>query len=251
MSLNFSTRAIGAIESLIGRRALWRLGRLIYRHARRDGNNKPEINGEYALHRKLASWASRRSEPFNVIDVGANIGYWSSHLLDECQRAGVQSVRLWAFEPSEEIRVQLASRLQSPPPDYRVAIRREAVSDTRGQAAFDATPGIVGIKHLLTDAMVADGEMLSVDVTVTTLPPWVTLSQQTSRRERLDFSTLEPVFPSRPTSEDHIPIRNLSGISFRGREDAEIERTSVSDPWLDGSRQRWLDLPRQHLAPSF
>lgn len=169
MSLSFSARAMGLLETLIGRRELWRLGRLIYRHARRDGDNIPEINGEYALHRKVALWASRRDEPFNVIDVGANIGYWSSHLLDACQSAGVRNLHLWAFEPSDEIRAELANRLQSLPPDYLVSIHAEAVADKAGQAAFDVTPGITGIKHLLTDAALADGETPSVDVAVTTL----------------------------------------------------------------------------------
>jgi FkbM family methyltransferase len=169
MSLSLSTRALGVMEALLGRRALWRLGRLIYRHARRDGHNDPEINGEYALHRKVALWASRRSEPFNVIDVGANIGYWSSHLLNVCERAGVQDVHLWAFEPSDEIRTKLASRLQSLPSNYKISISAEAVSDKVGQAAFDATPGISGVKHLLTDAALADGDTPSVDVAVTTL----------------------------------------------------------------------------------
>jgi FkbM family methyltransferase len=169
MSSGFSTRAIGAIESLIGRRQLWRLGRLIYRHARRDGHNDPEINGEYALHRKVSRWAAGRSEPFNVIDVGANIGYWSSHLLDECQSAGVPNVNLWAFEPSDEIRAELTSRLESLPPNFHASISAEAVSDKAGQAAFDATPGITGIKHLLTDEALAGGETPSVEVAVTTL----------------------------------------------------------------------------------
>lgn len=81
MASRFSARTVGAIESLVGRRRLWRLGRLFYRHARRDAHNVPENNGEYALHRKLAEWDSRRDRPFKVIDVGSNIGYWSSHLL--------------------------------------------------------------------------------------------------------------------------------------------------------------------------
>jgi hypothetical protein len=81
MASRFSTRTVGAIESLVGRRRLWRLGRLFYRHARRDAHNVPENSGEYALHRKLAEWDSRRDRPFKVIDVGSNIGYWSSHLL--------------------------------------------------------------------------------------------------------------------------------------------------------------------------
>ena len=82
MSSGISTRAMSLIEGLVGRRTLWRLGRVIYRYARRDGHNDPEINGEYALHRSLALWASRRGEPLNIIDVGANIGYWSSNLID-------------------------------------------------------------------------------------------------------------------------------------------------------------------------
>lgn len=116
MSLSLSTRVMGVVETLIGRRGLWRLGRLIYRHPRRDGHNDPEINGEYALHRNLAGWASRRTEPLTVIDVGAKIGYWSSNPLAESQRAGVKSVHLWAFEPSGEIRALLESRLQPVPP---------------------------------------------------------------------------------------------------------------------------------------
>ena len=92
MPLSLSTRALGMMETLLGRRALWRIGRLIYQYARRDGHNNPEINGEFALHRTVSEWASRRSEPFNVIDVGANVGYWSSHLLAECERAGVKKV---------------------------------------------------------------------------------------------------------------------------------------------------------------
>ena len=43
------------------------------------------------------------------------------------------------------------------------------MADASGQAAFDATPGISGIKHLLTDSMVAEGDAPSVDVAVTTL----------------------------------------------------------------------------------
>jgi len=123
MSLSLPIRGLGVLENLVGRH-LWRL---IYQHARRDGANNPEVSGEYALHRKLARLECQRSEAFRVIDVGANIGYWSSHLLDACQSAGIQHVHLWAFAPSEEIRAQLTDRLRSPSPNYHVTIRGEAV----------------------------------------------------------------------------------------------------------------------------
>jgi FkbM family methyltransferase len=169
MSESMAARGIGLIESLIGRRQLWRLGRLLYRHARRDGHNDPVINGEYALHRKLAAWASRRDRPLNVIDVGANVGYWSSHLLEACRDMDVERVNLWAFEPSVEIRRQLADRLDSPGEGVHITIRGDAVSDVPGQAAFDASPGITGIKHLLTDSMLEEGVTPSIDVPVTSL----------------------------------------------------------------------------------
>ena len=169
MSLGLSTRILDIIQTVIGRRQLWRAGRLIYRHARRDGHNEPEINGEYALHRKVSDWASSRTEPFTVIDVGANIGYWSSHLLEACQNAGVRDLRLWAFEPSDEIRSELTRRMQSAPPNYHISISAEAVSDQIGRAEFDASPGITGIKHLLTEEAIADGGTPSVEVAMTTL----------------------------------------------------------------------------------
>jgi FkbM family methyltransferase len=169
MSLRLSTLAMDAIQALLGRRLMWRLGRLIYRHARRDGHNDPETNGEYALHGKVSQWASQREGPFNVVDVGANIGYWSSHLFEACQNAGVGEVHLWAFEPSDEIRKELTNRMASPPSGYRVTISAEAVSDEPGRAAFDASPGITGIKHLLTDEALAEGGTPSVDVAVTAL----------------------------------------------------------------------------------
>lgn len=175
--------AMGLLESLVGRRALWRIGRHVYRHARRDGHNDPETNGEYALHRTLAAWAQRRGGPLAVIDVGANVGYWSSHLLASCADAGVEGVRLWAFEPSDEIREALVEALRPARPGYEVSIRAEAVADAPGEAAFDASPGITGVKHLLTDAMVSGGGTPSVPVAVTTLADVA----REEKIERVDF----------------------------------------------------------------
>jgi FkbM family methyltransferase len=78
-------------------------------------------------------------------------------------------VDLWAFEPSEEIRAQLERRMESVPKGYRVSIHAKAVSDEPGHAALDATPGISGVKHLLTQESIDDGATPSVDVAVTTL----------------------------------------------------------------------------------
>jgi FkbM family methyltransferase len=169
MSRSLSFGAARVLERLVGRRLLWRAGRSLYQHARRDGRNDAALNGEYALHRKLARLAAGRSEPLRVIDVGANVGDWSLHLIEACRSAGVADLQLWAFEPSDEIRARLNERLRSAPSGYRVTIRREAVADASGTAAFDGSKGITGIKSLLTEKRQAEPDLPRVEVPVTTL----------------------------------------------------------------------------------
>jgi FkbM family methyltransferase len=169
MSRELSIGAVKAIEGVIGRRRLWRLGRLVYSYARREAGNDPERNGEYALHRKLAEFARRQSKPLTVIDIGGFIGYWSSNLLETCRAAGVEKVQLWAFEPSQESRAQLVERLKCASAQYRVTVRPEAVSDACGTAAFDGNSDSAGAQRLLTDEARSDNETPSIQVPVTTL----------------------------------------------------------------------------------
>jgi FkbM family methyltransferase len=171
------------LETLVGRRLLWRLGRFLYLYARRDSRNDPVLNGEYALHDKLARFAAARSAPLRAIDIGANIGYWSLHLIEACRRAGVSDLQLWAFEPSDEIRAVLTERLRTVPSGYRVTIRREAVSSASGSAAFDGSSGLSGVKSLLTEKLRAQPELPRVTVPITTLE--AILSEE--KIEEVDF----------------------------------------------------------------
>ncbi len=171
------------LERLVGRRLLWRLGRFLYLYARRDSRNDPVLNGEYALHDKLARFAAARNTPLRAIDIGANIGYWSQHLIEACRRAGVSDLQLWAFEPSDEIRAVLTERLRVAPPGYRVTVRPEAVSSASGTAAFDGSSGLSGVKSLLTEKLLAQPELPCVTVPVTTLE--AILSEE--KIEEVDF----------------------------------------------------------------
>jgi FkbM family methyltransferase len=169
MSRELSIGGLRAIEGLIGRRRLWRLGRLVYSYARREVGSDPQKNGEYALHRKLAKFAYRQSKPLTVIDIGGFTGYWSSHLLETCRAAGVEKVQLWAFEPSQESRAQLVQRLKCASPQYRVTVRPEAVSDACGIAAFESNSAMLGAQRLLTDETRSGNETPEIQVPVTTL----------------------------------------------------------------------------------
>lgn len=157
------------VEILLGRRLLWRAGRFLYQYARRDGRNDPVTNGEYALHHHLTRIARAQNRPLRVIDIGANVGYWSLNLLAACRAAGVDDVHLWAFEPSPEIRACLLDGLKATPSSYRVDVYGEAVADASGRAAFDGGSAIVGTKRLVTVPMDAQRDAPAIEVPVTTL----------------------------------------------------------------------------------
>lgn len=158
------------LEGVLGRRMLWRTGRLLYHYARRDGYNNPATNGEYLLHTRLARLAAEENRPLNIVDVGANIGYWSRHLLKACQEAGVRDVQLWAFEPSPEIRERLVEGLKSVPSTYRVKVRPDAVADVAGRSSFDGSTAISGTKRLIGADERAENIPQRIEVPVTTLP---------------------------------------------------------------------------------
>lgn len=157
------------LEGVLGRRMLWRTGRLLYQYARRDGYNDPSTNGEYLLHERLARLAAEQTKPLNIVDVGANIGYWSRHLLDACKEAGVRDVRLLAFEPSPENRARLTEALKSVPSTYRVKVRPEAVADVAGRSSFDGSTEISGTKRLIGAGERAENITQRIEVPVTTL----------------------------------------------------------------------------------
>jgi hypothetical protein len=67
----WSERLMKLALKLVGRRTLWRVGRLAYMTARGEGQNRIETNGEATLQRRLARHAARTSDTFVCLDVGA------------------------------------------------------------------------------------------------------------------------------------------------------------------------------------
>lgn len=120
---------------------VYRLGRLLYSRARGEVNNRPNANGEYWL----IDIVVRESPPNAVfLDVGANLGDWSAHLLGELTRRGA-SARVIAFEPGIGTRELLKSRLGA---DSRVTIVAAAVSNVDGHAKFFQSHAGSGIASL-------------------------------------------------------------------------------------------------------
>jgi len=125
-------------ELLLGRRHLARLARVLGDHARLDVPNGMETNGELLVQ----AVAVRRAGggPLTALDVGANRGAWSQHLLRACDAAGAD-VTLHAFEPSAHTFGLLQEAL-APLTGPRVTLVNRALSDDEGTAVlYQVAPG--------------------------------------------------------------------------------------------------------------
>ncbi len=91
------------VLSLIGTRTTWRLGRAFYMAARGDVANNMGTNGERMVQRCVVEAWRKRHDPAErlvVFDVGANVGDWSTALLDQAAESNAKSaLDLFLFEP--------------------------------------------------------------------------------------------------------------------------------------------------------
>jgi len=141
-------------ESVLGRSGAWRIGRLLYRGARRELVNDPALNGEYALQ----DWVLRASPDGAIIaiDVGANVGEWT---LEMSRKLGTRSASLVAFEPVPALHARLTEAL------HGVAeVRPEAVTDRVGEMKFHITGENTG-----TNALEVRGPADAISVPTTTI----------------------------------------------------------------------------------
>jgi FkbM family methyltransferase len=113
----------------IFRRFSWRLGRKAYCWARGDLANRPTHNGEYWLLGQVISLAD--SDPL-FVDIGANLGDWSSHAVSCLAQAGKKGGVI-AFEPSSKTRELLTRRLAS---SRNVEVCALALSSSAGVSTF-------------------------------------------------------------------------------------------------------------------
>ncbi len=124
--------AVDLATRLLGRRAVVRAARFVLNRARLDGPNGMHTNGEP----ELQSWALALAPvtgPVRVVDVGANVGEWSTALLASAARHGrLADVELHACEPSAHTAQVLADALAG----TTAKVHRVALSDRTGTATL-------------------------------------------------------------------------------------------------------------------
>jgi len=116
----------------LGRRRVVRISRLVYLRARRDTPNGLDGNGERNLQGWIMSLSSP-GEPLHVVDVGANIGQWSTAMLNAARLTDrLDDLDLHAFEPS----LYTFGRLSETLSGQRVILRQAALGESAGTSVL-------------------------------------------------------------------------------------------------------------------
>jgi FkbM family methyltransferase len=124
-------------------RLVRRLSRAGFRWAENNGDACIARNGERWLLGELlrAHRAEPRARPFVAFDVGANVGDYTSLILDEGRRAGC-AVDVHAFEPSPVAAAQLRRRVAA---EAAVRVAEVALADRAGEGTLH--DGAAGSSH--------------------------------------------------------------------------------------------------------
>jgi FkbM family methyltransferase len=117
---------------ILGRGNVVRAARFVLYRARLDVPNDLNHNGESSLQRWILE-VSAANRQVDVIDVGANVGRWSSSMLIAARRAGrLDDIQLHAFEPSSYTFALLSEALDG----HLVRLHRAALCEQPGTAAL-------------------------------------------------------------------------------------------------------------------
>jgi FkbM family methyltransferase len=152
----------------VGRRQVVRAARFVLYRARLDIPNDLRTNGESSLQR----WMLELSQPgrkMNILDVGANVGRWSSSMLATARQLGrSDDLRLHSFEPSSYTFALLSQALDGQP----AVLNRIALGERSGSAILNVLAPGAGTNSLY-ESTTAHTKSATEEVTTTTLDGYV------------------------------------------------------------------------------
>lgn len=148
----------------LGRKRIVRGARYVLRRACLDQPNDMKSNGEMWLQQRILSLVPSGVR-VQVLDVGANVGRWSTGMLLTADKAGrSQDLDLHAFEPSAYTFARLSKVLS----DYSVVLERVALGDRGGVSTLHVIAPGAGTNSLY-ELPERQGDAATEEVSVTTL----------------------------------------------------------------------------------
>lgn len=135
---------ITLINTPVIRSFFWRLGRRLYRWARREPSGSSEANSERWFLRNVLLGADA-DKPAVLLDIGAHKGNWSDNATSMLRLRNIPG-RVHAFEPSSATFSYLSEKYKE---CDSISMNRIALSDRPGEMEFFIVGELAGTNSLL------------------------------------------------------------------------------------------------------
>lgn len=149
---------------LLGRRAMYRIGRALYQKARGDVANDMASNGEMLVQNcVINAWKNGdlSGQRLVVFDVGANVGDWSSALVSQLSDLTMrETADLYIFEPVPSTFNFLKNRLGSQNPDLHY--EQVALSSENGESVIYVSAPNAGTNSLHAGSPDGDQQQIAI-----------------------------------------------------------------------------------------
>lgn len=149
---------------LLGRRAMYRIGRALYQKARGDVANDMASNGEMLVQNCVVNaWKNGdlSGQRLVVFDVGANVGDWSSALVSQLSDLTMrETADLYIFEPAPSTFNFLKNRLGSQNPDLHY--EQVALSSENGESVIYVSAPNAGTNSLHAGSPDGDQQQIAI-----------------------------------------------------------------------------------------
>ena len=113
------------------RSSLWRIGRFLYKYARKENFHSAEKNGEFWLVETLIKGLNR-NEKHIFLDIGAFKGEWSLNIIKQLSLEKIKG-KIYAFEPAFNTFNFLEDKIKN---EKNIILDNTAFSDKSGSTNF-------------------------------------------------------------------------------------------------------------------
>lgn len=136
--------------------------------------NLPADSGEIFVQQRVIA-ATGEAPRLTVLDVGANLGQWTTQFLSllPAERRQADRLRLHAFEPVPETRAALEARLRETPGGDIPVLEARALSNEIGEAQMAVMGALAGTNSLAFDPSTERRAERFVTVPTTTLAAFI------------------------------------------------------------------------------
>lgn len=142
---------------------------MLYARGRGEIVNDINVNGEAYVQACVVRGLPSRAGPRHFLDVGANAGEWTRHLLDQMPADAVERTSVWLFEPVPATYAMLMAIVPTLRHTTRAHVVNSALSDEAGTAQMAVLSDTGGTNTLHYDARLKSAAQGMTAVTMETL----------------------------------------------------------------------------------